>query len=299
MMRFVRKRMDGEEIWTLDVSRRRGSGTCVETEWEQSTDPNHPEGESETRYFPSSYKAHLYAADLVQQMEAEGFARVAETSRTPDVEEENESPAGLWIPQRFGALFDDEAGTAVHLSGRNDIKNFYDGKTFPGCSMPPVHLLTLNLTQISAFPSEIRALGTIQIVYSNHESCDAWMMSGKDLDSEMHFDILTDGRIRPTESKRYGPAECEKYEGREGRVWGVYLLPVDSLFDRSELHVGGEPEWWQGDDWLDCRKCKKPMFFIASARAIRVPPDNGCGDQLINAFVCAGCRRTGIRMQMT
>ncbi|MBI3395338.1 MAG: hypothetical protein HY042_05850, partial [Spirochaetia bacterium] len=131
----------------------------------------------------------------------------------------------------------------------------------------------------------MRRYGLFHIVYSNHEECDAWMLDRDD--GSITFRKNADGLIHVEDFANY-EASCVADDvgtADRGQEWDLVLIPPSPLLmEIRGVRLGGLPVWWQGNDWPDCPECGKSMFYIAGIRAIQVPPDNGCGDQLLNAF---------------
>lgn len=84
--------------------------------------------------------------------------------------------------------------TGPHRAG-GDASAVWSGGAFPGCSHPPAQLLTLDLGAPDldelGLPDELRAWGTLPIVFPSCGGCDAWMLRR----GEMVFDVR-DGRLQ-------------------------------------------------------------------------------------------------------
>lgn len=187
----------------------------------------------------------------------------------------------------------------AHIVGIKDIKQVYEGKTFPGCNHPPVHLLTLDLSKFDCFSESIQKIGKLPIIYSNCESCDAWMMEGEDLEAEMHFQITAKNKLKPLNPKQYSIVCSEDSQTREPeKEYYIDFVPYegDQNYKWHAVYVGGEPKWVQEYESISfCTKCSEEMDFIATVRAVRF----GCGDQDLYIFVCPGCKTMGMTMQFT
>lgn len=186
---------------------------------------------------------------------------------------------------------------ASHFAGIKKIKDVYSGKNFPGCSCPPVHLVTLDLSKFDCFSAEIQKMGKLPVVYSNCEACDAWMMEGEENDAEMYFKIK-DHKLSPLNPKTYTDC-CDEGESEPPEEYfGIDFIPYKDG-DKAEwyaVYVGGEPKWVQGyDSWGVCPECEEAMDYVARVRAVRF----GCGDQDLYIFVCTECSTMGMTMQCT
>ncbi len=187
---------------------------------------------------------------------------------------------------------------AFHFAGIKNIKEVYAGKNFPGCNNPPVHLITLDLSKFDCFSADVQKMGKLPVIYSNCESCDAWMMEGDEGDAEMYFKIK-DHKLTPVKPKSY-PNVCEEDSEIDPpeEHFGIDFIPYKDG-DKAEwyaVYVGGEPKWVQGyDSWAVCPECEEAMNYIARVRAVQF----GCGDQDLYIFVCPKCSTAGMTMQCT
>lgn len=198
--------------------------------------------------------------------------------------------AGVFYPWEKGA---------PHCCGDDDVSSLYEGSKFPGCNNAPVHLVTLDLAQLPNLGPGVVGLGKLPLVYTNCESCDAWMLEGEDVDGEIYFHLTQSHRLAPIGPERY--ANC-------CQPGSVTFPPKEKKAIRFQPHnpddrypavmVGGEPRWMQGDDWLFCPGCETDMSFVAHVRAAWLKAVS-YGDQDLYAFACPTCRIVGMKMQFT
>lgn len=186
-----------------------------------------------------------------------------------------------------------------HIAGKVDPKAFYSAETFPGCTHPPVHLITLDLNNLKCLPKKVQKMGKLPVFYTNCEPCDAWMLDGGDYESEMHFKIEKSGQAHPLHPDDYRNV-CKKSSSitPPAESFGVTFAPYDPDAPNvwHAVYVGGEPEWVQSKDgWAFCAECEDAMEFVARVRAVRF----GCGDQDLYVFVCPDCRTMALKMQFT
>jgi hypothetical protein len=195
----------------------------------------------------------------------------------------------------------DDLKRTPHRTGEPDVRRVYGADRFPGCNNLPVHLVTLQLDAIPTLPAKVRSFGALPVVYSNCESCDAWMLQGGANDEDMTFRFDKKGRLVPANPDDY--ADCCQ-EGSTifppKKLRGLELVPPGpGKFEGSKeypVRVGGEPRWVQSDSFCVCPECDQVMeTFVAQIRAIRL----GCGDQDLYVFVCTDCHTTGIVSQCT
>ncbi len=215
-----------------------------------------------------------------------------------------------FISQKYCLEFS-KSKTTPHNTGNPKWETLFTGTHLPGCSNPPIHLLTLDLSGIDAFPEEIKKMGKIHVLYTNCQSCD-----GSDY---LDFQIEKDGRLSVIESEE----EDEEYEEEEEieennedddetdepccstddytpskKITPLKLVQNEGYCD-SDIEIGGLPEWAQYPQWLSCPECGKTSFYIGSIYQFSVPPGaEGAGNH-IYIFVCSEHRTISLVRQMT
>jgi len=188
---------------------------------------------------------------------------------------------------------------AAHRVGIEDVREVWAGGSFPGCTSPPAHVITIDLSQFPELDEEVRAVGTIHLVYAACEACDAWMMEGSgdapvDFEGEMVFVLQDDGRIRPESPDGYyrsctKAAPCPPEEGRRG----LAFVEDEALrTQRPRITVGGAPRWVQSPEPPES---EGDWRYVAQIYAF----DLGFGGQHLYVFVEPGTRRIAMKMQCT
>lgn len=180
---------------------------------------------------------------------------------------------------------------APHTSGVPAWKKVFQGTHYPGCSNPPVHLLTIDLALIPEFPEPIRRLGKLPIV-SHACECDE-----RDY---YEFAIHRNGKlsdIDPWET----PAECEPGDYRRSKKATPIRLVrrIDRTCSDCGIYVGGLPRWAQAPLWPSCPTCDEASFFVATLYQFDLPPSAPGAGNTLNVFVCGTCRTQCMVRQST
>ena len=180
-----------------------------------------------------------------------------------------------------------------HYTGNPQLKEVYNGKNFPSCSNPPVHLLSIDLSKIPELPSQIKSIKQLNVVYQNCEDCD-----GEDY---VDFQIEKDARLKVISESENEEPECEK-ESYHNSTKIDYLELKEATpgsYAKSGITIGGTPKWVQSPNWTCCPKCGETQFYICSIYQFQVPPTaRGAGNH-IYVFVCPDCKIESIVRQMT
>lgn len=220
-----------------------------------------------------------------------------------------------------------KASSSPHFSGLSDLSKVFTAAAFPGCANPPIHLLSIDLSQFPDLPSEIKALGVLPVVWHSCEDCD-------DPDYAA-FLLEEDHRLTPFES------ESEEYEGdtrdednvaeqdegneeeasdqpdeedsddespscsprsalKSKKTTFMAFKPIENPnLDESGILIGGLPDWVQSPDWIGCECCGGPTFYLGSIYQFSVPPGAGGPGNHLYLFLCAKCRTLNMVRQMT
>lgn len=193
-----------------------------------------------------------------------------------------------FIETSYVATFTSKPGK--HSSGIPQTEKVYAAKKFPGCNNPPIHLATIDLSEIKEFPEKLRKIGAMPIVFHNCQ-CDE--------QDFYDFQIGSDHRLKPLD--KMGKNDCAPEDFTNSKkVSGIKLAKAGKGKASGHLIVGGEPHWAQArNDWPSCPKCGKRSFFVTYIYQFKVPPGAGGRGNFLNVFVCPDCKTQSVVRQMT
>lgn len=181
------------------------------------------------------------------------------------------------------------ARTGPHTSGIPDWKKVFQGTHFPGCSNPPVHLLTLDLSLIPEFPASIRKLGTVPIV---SHACDC------DERDYYEFAISQTRKLSDIDAWKTD-ADCDRAAYRRSTKATPIKLAKQVGHSDCGIYVGGLPRWAQSPIWPSCPRCDEAGFFVATLDQYSLPPSSPGAGNTLNVFVCGDCRTQCMIRQST
>jgi|GEM_PF-1372455 len=202
---------------------------------------------------------------------------------------EKQMPANdPFIETSYIAAFTAKPGK--HSSGNPETNKVYAAKKFPGCNNPPIHLATIDLSEIKEFPEKLRKIGAMPIVFHNCQ-CDE--------QDFYDFKIGPDHRLKPLD--KLGKNDCAPDDFRNSKkISGIKLTNAGRGKAGGHIIVGGEPHWAQArNDWPSCSKCGKRSFFVAFINQFKVPPGAGGRGNFLNVFVCPDCKTQSVVRQST
>lgn len=183
-------------------------------------------------------------------------------------------------------------GSSSHSTGEVKLESILAEKLLPLCPNPPVHLLTLDLKKIAAFPEKIRRIGKLHVPFYYCSDCNGEP-------DALDFQIGKTGKLKLLSAIKGKQHKCSS-DAAGGPPKKFFLKAVSKKpASRCGIFVGGEPGWWQYPAWPHCPHCGLNGFFIGQISQAIVPPGHGGPDNAIYVFVCADCRTEMLVRQMT
>lgn len=180
----------------------------------------------------------------------------------------------------------------AHSTGNPDLKKLMGESHLPLCPNPAVHLLTLDLREISALPANIRKIGKLHVPFYCCSDCNGEP-------DALDFQIGKNGRLKLLTNIKGKKQSCEpESAGTKTKTSYLKVLKKEPE-ERCGIYLGGEPNWWQYPAWPSCPECGLNGFYIGQISQSLVPPGHGGPDNGLFIFVCGDCRTQMLVRQMT